>query len=79
MQSSLVWRGYWESALQSGQLDHRAFQEHAALAMGIELAEKEDAEIVIGTDPDCDRMGVAVRNRPLMSVELAYLALQTKH
>lgn len=33
-----------------------------ALAMGIELAEKEDAEIVIGTDPDCDRMGVAVRN-----------------
>ncbi len=33
-----------------------------ALAMGIELAEKEGAEIVIGTDPDCDRMGVAVRN-----------------
>lgn len=34
----------------------------AALAMAIELAEKENAEIVIGTDPDCDRMGVAVRN-----------------
>ncbi|MFC4991736.1 phospho-sugar mutase [Rubritalea tangerina] len=33
-----------------------------ALAMGIALAEKENAEIVIGTDPDCDRMGVAVRN-----------------
>lgn len=33
-----------------------------ALAMAIELAEKENAEIVIGTDPDCDRMGVAVRN-----------------
>ena len=33
-----------------------------ALAMGIELAEQEGAEIVIGTDPDCDRMGVAVRN-----------------
>ncbi|MGB0992507.1 MAG: phospho-sugar mutase [Akkermansiaceae bacterium] len=33
-----------------------------ALAMGIELAEKETAEIVIGTDPDCDRMGIAVRN-----------------
>ncbi|MCP5536850.1 MAG: phospho-sugar mutase [Akkermansiaceae bacterium] len=33
-----------------------------ALAMGIALAEKEGAEIVIGTDPDCDRMGVAVRN-----------------
>ncbi|MBK1856249.1 phospho-sugar mutase [Verrucomicrobiaceae bacterium 5K15] len=33
-----------------------------ALAMGIELAKKEGAEIVIGTDPDNDRMGVAVRN-----------------
>lgn len=33
-----------------------------ALAMAMELAEKENAEIVIGTDPDCDRMGVAVRN-----------------
>ncbi len=33
-----------------------------ALKMGIELAEKEGAEIVIGTDPDADRMGVAVRD-----------------
>lgn len=33
-----------------------------ALAMAIELAEKEGADAVIGTDPDCDRMGVAVRN-----------------
>ncbi len=33
-----------------------------ALAMGIALANQEGAEIVIGTDPDCDRMGVAVRN-----------------
>ena len=33
-----------------------------ALAMGIALAEKEAADAVIGTDPDCDRMGVAVRN-----------------
>lgn len=33
-----------------------------ALAMAIELAEKEGADVVIGTDPDCDRMGVAVRN-----------------
>ena len=32
-----------------------------ALAMAITLAEKEGAEIVIGTDPDNDRMGVAVR------------------
>lgn len=33
-----------------------------ALAMAMDLANKENAEIVIGTDPDCDRMGVAVRN-----------------
>lgn len=33
-----------------------------ALAMGIALANEQGAEIVIGTDPDCDRMGVAVRN-----------------
>ncbi len=32
------------------------------LAMGIALAEKVGADAVIGTDPDCDRMGVAVRN-----------------
>ncbi len=34
----------------------------SALQMGIDLAEKEQADIVIGTDPDCDRMGVVVRN-----------------
>jgi len=34
----------------------------AALAMALELADKEQAEIVIATDPDCDRMGTAVRN-----------------
>lgn len=32
-----------------------------ALRMGIELAEKRNADLVIATDPDCDRMGVAVR------------------
>jgi len=35
----------------------------AALQMGIDLAEKEGADIVIGTDPDCDRMGVVVRDQ----------------
>jgi phosphoglucomutase len=34
-----------------------------ALAMAIALAEKERADLVIGTDPDCDRMGVAFRDR----------------
>ena len=33
-----------------------------ALALGIELAKKTNADIVIATDPDCDRLGVAVRN-----------------
>jgi phosphoglucomutase len=34
-----------------------------ALSMAMDLARKENADLVIGTDPDCDRMGVAVRNR----------------
>lgn len=33
-----------------------------ALKLALEQAEAEHADIVIGTDPDCDRMGVAVRN-----------------
>ncbi|MDQ3120238.1 MAG: phospho-sugar mutase, partial [Verrucomicrobiota bacterium] len=32
-----------------------------ALKLGVELALKESADLVIATDPDCDRMGVAVR------------------
>lgn len=37
-------------------------EEPAALKMAIDLADKISADIVIGTDPDCDRLGVAVRN-----------------
>ena len=33
----------------------------AALRLGVELAEKTKADLVVATDPDCDRMGVAVR------------------
>lgn len=33
-----------------------------ALRMAIELANASDAELVIGTDPDADRMGAAVRD-----------------
>jgi phosphoglucomutase len=32
-----------------------------ALTMAINLAEKENADLVAATDPDCDRLGVAVR------------------
>src|SRR5437016_6595921 len=31
--------------------------------MAIELAQKEDADLVVATDPDCDRMGAAVRGK----------------
>ncbi len=37
-------------------------EEPEALKMALELAQKVNADIVIGTDPDCDRLGVAVRN-----------------
>ncbi|MCG9791126.1 phospho-sugar mutase [Flavobacterium algicola] len=37
-------------------------EEPEALKMATELADKINADIVIGTDPDCDRLGVAVRN-----------------
>ncbi|WP_193787277.1 phospho-sugar mutase [Lacinutrix himadriensis] len=37
-------------------------EEPEALKMALELAEKTNADIVIGTDPDADRLGVAVRD-----------------
>lgn len=37
-------------------------EEPEALTMALALAEKVNADIVIGTDPDADRLGVAVRN-----------------
>ncbi len=33
-----------------------------AFELAIELAKKEDVDLIIGTDPDCDRIGVVVRN-----------------
>ncbi|MDO6597044.1 phospho-sugar mutase [Oceanihabitans sp. 2_MG-2023] len=37
-------------------------EEPEALKMALELADKTNADIVIGTDPDADRLGVAVRD-----------------
>ncbi|HEY5550341.1 MAG TPA: phospho-sugar mutase [Opitutaceae bacterium] len=34
-----------------------------ALSLGIALAERDGHDVVVATDPDADRMGVAVRNR----------------
>lgn len=33
-----------------------------ALSMAMEVATRENADLVIATDPDCDRMGVAAKN-----------------
>ncbi|MGC9345045.1 MAG: phospho-sugar mutase, partial [Bacteroidales bacterium] len=38
-------------------------EETAALKMALEKAEEIDADLVMGTDPDADRVGVAVKNR----------------
>ena len=36
-------------------------EDKAALELGIQLAKSVNADIVLGTDPDCDRVGVAVK------------------
>jgi len=38
-------------------------EEAESLKLAMELAHKEDADLIIGTDPDSDRMGIAVKNR----------------
>jgi phosphoglucomutase len=37
-------------------------EEPEALEMAIKLAEEKNADIVIGTDPDGDRLGIAIRD-----------------
>ncbi|BBW97351.1 phospho-sugar mutase [Geobacillus sp. FSL W8-0032] len=37
-------------------------EEHAAFAMAIELGEQVNADLLIATDPDADRLGIAVKN-----------------
>ncbi len=38
-------------------------EEKDALTLGIEQARREDADLVLGTDPDCDRVGIAVKHQ----------------
>ena len=37
-------------------------EEKAALSLGIKYARENNAELVLGTDPDCDRVGIAVKD-----------------
>jgi len=37
-------------------------EEAESLKLAMELADRENADLIIGTDPDCDRMGLAVKN-----------------
>lgn len=37
-------------------------EEHAALEMALAVADKEGADLVMATDPDADRIGIAVRD-----------------
>ena len=34
-----------------------------AMALGMEYAEKKNADLLLATDPDCDRVGIAVKNK----------------
>lgn len=54
-----------EQAKPSGEfptVDSPNPEEPAALKMAMDLADEVGADIVIGTDPDADRLGIAVRN-----------------
>jgi phosphoglucomutase len=44
-------------------IDYPNPEDKKALARGIELARKEGADLVIATDPDCDRVGLAVKSK----------------
>ncbi len=38
-------------------------EEHAALKLGIDQMLAQKADLIIGTDPDCDRVGIAIRHQ----------------
>ncbi|MFD2044362.1 phospho-sugar mutase [Ornithinibacillus salinisoli] len=38
-------------------------EEHQAFTLAIELGKQKNADILLGTDPDADRLGVAVKNK----------------
>lgn len=64
-------------------------EEPEALSMAMQQADAIEADIVIGTDPDCDRLGIAVRDangkmtilngNQAMVIKTHYLLQQQKH
>ncbi|MBM7615145.1 phospho-sugar mutase [Alkaliphilus hydrothermalis] len=38
-------------------------EERKAFTLAMEMAKKENAQLIIGTDPDCDRVGAVVENK----------------
>lgn len=38
-------------------------EEHQAFTLALALADQVDADVIIGTDPDCDRAGAVVKNK----------------
>jgi phosphoglucomutase len=59
-----VFKVYQQSAVDGNfpTVDSPNPEEPAALEMAIDKAKKVDAEIVMGTDPDADRLGVAIKD-----------------
>ena len=49
-----------DSEFSTVEVPNPEFKE--TLSMGIALADKIKADVVFGTDPDCDRLGVAIRD-----------------
>lgn len=43
-------------------VDYPNPEDHKAFKLAIELAEKVNGDIILGTDPDCDRVGVVVKD-----------------
>lgn len=38
-------------------------EEHDAFSLAIKLGKEKNADVIIGTDPDCDRVGAVVKNK----------------
>lgn len=58
--------GVEEQLVQDGNFPTVSYpnpEDPAVFAIGLELAKKEAVDLIIATDPDCDRMGVMVKHK----------------